>query len=56
VAVLDSLRGFVLKARSDDLRTQLQKRNPTTDADYDEMFRQLVEVDGELRRLKERSL
>ncbi|MEP6759412.1 MAG: DNA primase [Actinomycetota bacterium] len=55
VAVVDSLRGFVLKARSDDLRTQLQKRNPTTDADYDEMFRQLVEVDGELRRLKERS-
>ena len=54
-AVVDSLRGFVLRARSDELRAQLQKRNPTTDADYDDLFRQLVEVDGELRRLKERS-
>ena len=54
-AVVDSLRGFVLRARSDELRAQLQKLNPTTDAAYDEQFRQLVEVDGELRRLKERS-
>ena len=50
-----ALRGFVLKARSDELRAQLQKLNPTTDAAYDDLFRQLVEVDGELRRLKERS-
>ena len=55
IAVVDSLRGFVLKARSDELRAQLQKLNPTTDAGYDDLFRQLVEVDGELRRLKERS-
>ena len=54
-AVVDSLRGFVLRARSDELRAQLQKLNPTTDVAYDEQFRQLVEVDGELRRLKERS-
>ena len=55
VAVIDSLRRFVLKARSDELRANLQKLNPTTDPGYDELFRQLVQVDGELRRLKERS-
>ena len=54
-AVVDRLRTFALKARSDDLRGRLQRLNPTTDADYDELFRQLVEIDGELRRLKERS-
>jgi len=54
-AVVDRLRTFALKARSDELRGRLQRLNPTTDADYDELFRQLVEIDGELRRLKERS-
>ena len=32
-----------------------RRLNPTTDAGYDELFRELVEVDGELRRSKERS-
>jgi hypothetical protein len=54
-AVVDRLRTFVLKAQSDEVRGTLQRMNPTTDADYDELFRRLVEIDGELRRLKERS-
>jgi len=54
-AVVDQLRTFVLKARSDDVRGRLQRMNPTTDAEYDELFRELVEIDGELRRSKERS-
>jgi DNA primase len=54
-AVVDRLRTFVLKARSDDVRGRLQRMNPTTDAEYDELFRELVEIDGELRRSKERS-
>jgi DNA primase len=54
-AVVDRLRTFVLKARGDELRGRLQRLNPTTEADYDGLFRQLVEIDGELRRLKERS-
>ena len=54
-AVVDRLRTFVLKAQSDEVRGKLQRMNPTTDAAYDELFRRLVEIDGELRRLKERS-
>jgi DNA primase len=54
-AVVARLRGFVLKARSDELRARLQKLNPMTDAGYDDLFKQLVEVDGELRRLREGS-
>jgi hypothetical protein len=45
----------VLKAQSDEIRGKLQRMNPTTDADYDELFQRLVEIDGELRRSKERS-
>ena len=44
---------FLLKGRSDALRTRLQKLNPTVDPGYDELFRELVEVDGELRRLRQ---
>ena len=54
-AVCARLRALVLKAQSDELRGQLQKLNPKTDAGYDELFLQLVSVDGELRRLKEES-
>jgi len=54
-AVVARLREFVLKGRSDELRAKLQKLNPTTDAGYDDLFKQLVEVDGELRRLREGS-
>jgi DNA primase len=53
-AVWARLQGFVLKAHSDSMRAELQKLNPTTDTEaYDELFRRLVEVDGELRRLRE---
>jgi DNA primase len=54
-AVIARLREFVLKARSDEIRARLQKLNPMTDAGYDDLFKQLVEVDGELRRLREGS-
>ena len=37
-SVWSRLQEFVLKAKSDALRMQLQKLNPTTDAGYDELF------------------
>jgi hypothetical protein len=43
-----------LKARSEELRGQLQRLNPQTDVEYDGEFLRLVEIDGELRRLRER--
>jgi DNA primase len=53
-AVWARLQEFLLKHRSDELRARLQRLNPTTDADYDELFGQLVALDGELRRLRHR--
>jgi DNA primase len=47
------LQEFYLRGRSDALRIRLQKLNPTTDDGYDDLFRELVEVDGELRRLRQ---
>jgi DNA primase len=52
-AVWSRLQEFHLKAKSDTLRIQLQKLNPTADPGYDDLFRELVEVDGELRRLRQ---
>jgi hypothetical protein len=52
--VWQRLQEFVLKGRSDELRARLQRLNPTTDVDYDDLFEQLVSVDGELRRLRQR--
>lgn len=52
--VVARLQEFLLKSRSDTLRLQLQKLNPTTDPAYDDLFRELVEVDGELRRVRQR--
>ena len=46
------LQEFLLKGRSDALRLRLQKLNPTTEQDYDELFNELVTIDGELRRLR----
>ena len=51
--VFARLQEFVLKAKSDDLRIRLQKKNPQTDTDYDELFHELVAVDGELRRIRQ---
>jgi DNA primase len=47
------LQEFALKRKSSALRQQLQKLNPTTDPRYDELFQQLIAIDGELRRLRE---
>jgi DNA primase len=52
-SVWSRLHETVLKARSDAMRLRLQKLNPTTDPGYDELFASLVEVDGELRRLRQ---
>jgi DNA primase len=48
------LQEFALKRESAALRQTLQKLNPTTDPRYDELFQQLIAIDGELRRLRER--
>jgi DNA primase len=50
--VWNRLQEFRLKRRSTELRQRLQKLNPTTDPAYDDLFRQLIETDGELRRLR----
>lgn len=48
------LQEFLLRRRSAAIRQRLQKLNPTTDAQYDTLFQELIDIDGELRRLKER--
>lgn len=47
------LEEFLLKSLSDALRLRLQKLNPTTDDAYDDLFMELVVVDGDLRRLRQ---
>ena len=47
------LHEFALKRRSASLRQELQKLNPQTDPRYDKLFQELIETDGELRRLRE---
>jgi DNA primase len=54
--VFARLQGFVLKARSDELRIRLQRKNPQTDEEYDQLFHELVKVDGELRRIRDEML
>jgi DNA primase len=51
--VFDRLDEFRLKDRSDALHVELQRLNPTTDPDYDTLFRELAAVDGDLRRLRQ---
>jgi DNA primase len=48
------LQEFALKRKSAALRQRLQKMNPTTDPAYDGLFQELIAMDGELRRLRER--
>jgi len=48
------LQEFALKRRSAELRGELQKLNPQTDERYDGLFEQLISIDGELRRLRDR--
>ncbi len=52
--VFDWLEQLRLKDRSDALRAELQRRNPTTDTGYDELFDELVAIDGDLLRLRQR--
>jgi DNA primase len=52
-SVWGRLQEFLLRGRSDALRSRLQKLNPTTDDGYEELFRELVAVDGDLRRLRQ---
>jgi DNA primase len=51
--VFARLQEFVLKTKSDELRIRLQKLNPQTEAGYDELFHELVQVDGDLRRIRQ---
>jgi DNA primase len=51
--VFARLHEFVLKQQSDEIRIRLQKMNPQIDPDYDGLFQQLVEIDGELRRIRQ---
>jgi len=51
--VWSRLEEFRLRRRSEELRRRLQGMNPTTDPGYDELFRELIETDGRLRRLRE---
>jgi hypothetical protein len=53
-SVWTRLHEFWLKSKSDAIRMRLQKLNPTTDTGYDDLFRELVGVDGDLRRLRDR--
>jgi DNA primase len=50
--VFTRLQEFVFKAKSDEVRMRLQKMNPQTDPGYDELFEELVRIDGELRRIR----
>jgi DNA primase len=53
--VWSRLQEFTLRRRSAQLRQHLQKLNPTTQPEeYDRLFQELITIDGELRRLKER--
>jgi DNA primase len=56
LSVWTRLHEFLLKSRSDAIRMRLQKLNPTTDTGYDDLFRELVGVDGDLRRLRDREM
>jgi len=51
--VFARLQEFVLKQKSDELRIRLQKLNPQIDTGYDELFHELVAVDGDLRRIRQ---
>ncbi len=51
--VWERLEEFRLRRLSEELRRRLQRMNPTTDEGYDELFRELIETDGRLRRLRE---
>ena len=47
------LQELRLRRRAEEVRARLQKLNPRTDPAYDELFQELVRLDGELRRIRE---
>ncbi len=51
--VFARLQEFVLRSKSDELRIRLQKLNPQIDQGYDDLFHELVRIDGELRRIRQ---
>ncbi|HXF71440.1 MAG TPA: DNA primase [Actinomycetota bacterium] len=49
------LQELRLRRRAEEVRARLQRLNPRTDPGYDELFQELVRLDGELRRIRERA-
>ena len=45
----------VLKARSGVIRHELRQMNPVTDPNYQRLFQVVIDVDTDLRMLKERA-
>jgi hypothetical protein len=44
-----------LRSRSGEIRQELRLMNPNTDPNYDRLFQMLIDVDTDLRTLKERA-
>ena len=45
----------LFRARSSEIRAELRIMNPITDPNYDRLFQVLINVDTDLRMLKERA-
>ena len=45
----------LLRSRSAEIRQELRLMNPNTDPNYDQLFQMLIDVDTDLRMLKERA-
>jgi hypothetical protein len=45
----------LLRSRSSEIRQELRLMNPNTDPNYDRLFQMLIDVDTDLRMLKERA-
>jgi hypothetical protein len=45
----------MLRSRSSEIRRELQTMNPVTDPNYERLFQVLINVDTDLRMLKERA-
>jgi hypothetical protein len=43
----------MLRSRSSEIRHELQTMNPVTDPNYERLFQVLIDVDTDLRMLKE---
>jgi hypothetical protein len=45
----------LLRSRSDEIREELRLMNPKTDLNYERLYQVLIDVDTDLRLLKERA-